>query len=136
MQSKNNQIDMTEGPILSKLLKFSIPLVFSSILQLLFNAADVVVVGRFAGDNSLAAVGSTGPLINLLIGLFLGLSTGTNVVAAHYIGSGKKDELSNTIHTSMLLSVFSGIFLTVVGVIFTIIVAVDTTPPITAKMLL
>ncbi|MCI5606744.1 MAG: MATE family efflux transporter [Spirochaetia bacterium] len=119
MQSKNNQIDMTEGPILSKLLKFSIPLVFSSILQLLFNAADVVVVGRFAGDNSLAAVGSTGPLINLLIGLFLGLSTGTNVVAAHYIGSGKKDELSNTIHTSMLLSVFSGIFLTVVGVIFT-----------------
>ena len=70
--SRANQIDMTEGPIFGKLLKFSIPLIISSVLQLLFNAADVVVVGRFAGDNSLAAVGSTGSLINLLINLFMG----------------------------------------------------------------
>ena len=69
----SNQINMTEGPIFSKLLKFSIPLILSSVLQLLFNAADVVVVGRFAGDNSLAAVGSTGSLVNLLINLFIEL---------------------------------------------------------------
>ena len=75
--TRSNQINMTEGPIFSKLLKFSIPLILSSVLQLLFNAADVVVVGRFAGDNSLAAVGSTGSLVNLLINLFMGLSVGT-----------------------------------------------------------
>lgn len=113
---KTNQIDMTDGPILGKLLKFSIPLIFSSILQLLFNAADVVVVGRFAGDNSLAAVGSVGSLVNLLVNLFTGLSIGTNVVAAHYFGAGKKNELQETVHTAMLVSLFSGIFLTVIGV--------------------
>ena len=92
--NRTNQIDMTEGPIFGKLLKFSIPLIASSVLQLLFNAADVVVVGRFAGDNSLAAVGSTGSLINLLINLFMGLSVGTNVVVAHYFGARKFDELN------------------------------------------
>lgn len=111
-----NQINMTEGPIFGKLLKFSIPLIFSSLLQLLFNAADIVVVGRFAGDNSLAAVGSTGSLINLLINLFTGLSIGTNVVAAHYFGAGKKKELHDTVHTAIVVSVISGIILTVVGI--------------------
>ena len=85
MTVTKNQLNLTEGPILSKLLQFSIPLILSSLLQLLFNAADVVVVGRFAGNNSLAAVGSTGSLINLLVNLFLGLSIGTNVVAANYL---------------------------------------------------
>lgn len=112
-----NQINLTEGSILSKLLQFSIPLILSSILQLLFNAADIVVVGRFAGDNSLAAVGSTGSLINLLINLFTGLSIGTNVVAAHYFGAGKKNELNDTVHTAILLSVYSGIILTFVGIL-------------------
>lgn len=111
-----NQIDMTNGPIFSKLIQFSIPLVLSSILQLLFNAADIVVVGRFAGDNSLAAVGSTGSLINLLINLFMGLGVGANVVAAHYFGAGKKSELQETVHTTVLLSVYGGIILTVIGV--------------------
>lgn len=115
---KSHQIDMTQGPIFSKLLKFSIPLIFSSILQLLFNAADVVVVGRFAGDNSLAAVGSTGSLINLLVNLFMGLSVGTNVLAANYFGQGNKQNLQNTVHTSMLLSVISGLILTIIGVSF------------------
>ena len=69
--STKTQIDMTQGPILSKLLEFSVPLILSSILQLLFNAADVVVVGRFAGDNSLAAVGSTSSLIHLIVNLFI-----------------------------------------------------------------
>lgn len=113
---RKNQIDMTVGPIFKKLLQFSIPLVFSSILQLLFNAADIVVVGRFAGDNSLAAVGSTGSLINLLVNLFMGLGVGSNVVAAHYFGAGRTKEVSQTVYTTILLAVYSGIILTVVGV--------------------
>ena len=111
-----NQIDMTEGSIFNKLVKFSIPLVFSSFLQVLFNAVDVIVVGRFAGDNSLAAVGSTGSLVNLLVNLFMGLSIGTNVVAAHYFGAKKSKELKDTVHTAMLVSVYSGIILTIIGV--------------------
>lgn len=111
---------MTEGPIFSKLLKFSIPLIFSSLLQLLFNAADIVVVGRFAGDNALAAVGSTGSLINLLVNLFQGLSIGTNVVAAHYFGANRKSELKETVHTAMLLSIYSGIIMTAIGVTFAV----------------
>lgn len=114
--SNKNQINMTEGPILGKLLQFSIPLILSSVLQLLFNAADIVVVGRFAGDNSLAAVGSTGSLVNLLINLFTGLSIGTNVVSANYFGAGRGKDLQDTVHTSILVSIYSGIILTVVGV--------------------
>ena len=116
MNSKN-QINLTEGPILKKLLAFSIPLILSSLLQLLFNAADVVVVGRFAGNNSLAAVGSTGSLINLLVNLFMGLSIGTNVIAANYFGARRTQDLKDTVHTSILLSLCSGIILTFVGVI-------------------
>lgn len=115
--SSKNQINMTEGSIFGKLIQFSVPLILSSILQLLFNAADIIVVGRFAGDNSLAAVGSTGSLINLLINLFMGLSVGTNVIAAHYFGAGRTKDLQDTVHTSILLSIYSGIILTVVGVI-------------------
>lgn len=117
--SKLHQINMTEGPILSKLLSFSIPLIFSSMLQLLFNAADVIVVGRFAGENSLAAVGATGALINLMVNLFVGLSVGTNVVAAHFFGAGRKAEVEQTVHTAVLMSFFSGILLTVVGILGT-----------------
>jgi len=117
---KSIQINMTEGPIFSKLLQFSIPLIFSSLLQLLFNAADIVVVGRFAGDNALAAVGSTGSLINLLVNLFQGLSIGTNVVAAHYFGAAKKAELKESVHTAMLLSIYSGIIMTIIGVTFAV----------------
>lgn len=108
---------MTEGPILIKLVSFSIPLILSSILQLLFNAADIIVVGRFAGDNSLAAVGSTSSLINLLVNLFMGLSIGTNVVAANFFGAAKKAELRQTVHTAILLSIYSGIILTIIGVL-------------------
>lgn len=111
-----NKIDMTEGAIFPKLIAFSVPLIFSSILQLLFNAADIVVVGRFAGDNSLAAVGSTGSLINLLVNLFVGLSIGTNVVCANFFGAKKFKDLQNTIHTSMLISLLSGIILSIIGV--------------------
>ena len=101
--SKNYQIDMTEGSIVKKLLQFSVPLIFSSLLQILFNTADVIVVGRFAGDNSLAAVGSTGSLINLLVNLFVGLSIGTTVVIANFFGAGKKQEVKNMLLTKSLM---------------------------------
>ena len=107
---------MTEGSIVKKLLQFSVPLIFSSLLQILFNTADVIVVGRFAGDNSLAAVGSTGSLINLLVNLFVGLSIGTTVVIANFFGAGKKQEVKDTVHTAIFLSIISGIILTVIGI--------------------
>ena len=116
-KNKDYKIDMCTGPILKKILIFTIPLMFSSILQLLFNAADIIVVGRFAGDNSLAAVGSNSALIGLVTNLFVGLSIGANVLVAKYYGAKKEKNLERTIHTSMLLSMLSGILLTFVGVL-------------------
>lgn len=118
-KEKKNEIDMCNGSILPKMLSFALPLMCSSMLQLLFNAADTIVVGRFAGDASLAAVGATTALINLLVNLFVGLSVGANVLAARDYGAKKEDELQKTIHTSMLISVLSGIVLTIIGVLFT-----------------
>lgn len=115
-KNKSYEIDMCHGPLLGKILLFSVPLMLSGILQLLFNAADVVVVGRFAGSQSLAAVGSTSSLINMLTNIFIGLSVGTNVLIAHYYGAGQEKEVSETVHTSVLLSVVCGIILTVLGV--------------------
>ena len=109
---------MCSGPIVGRLLLFTVPLILSSVLQLLFNAADVVVVGKYAGDNSLAAVGSVVPLVNLLISAFMGLSIGSNVLASRYRGSRDDSSLSRTVHTSMLVSAISGMILTVIGVIF------------------
>lgn len=114
-KSKKYEIDMCSGSVLQKMLLFALPLMCSSILQLLFNAADIVVVGRFAGDNALAAVGSTSSLINLLTNLFVGLSIGANVLVAQYYGAKKEKDLTETVHTAMLLSVFSGILLTILG---------------------
>ena len=116
-QKTQYEIDMCHGPILSKMLRFSIPLMCSSVLQLLFNAADIVVVGRWAGDNSLAAVGSNTALIGLLTNLFVGLAVGANTLAAKYYGARDRDELHRVVHTSILLSMLSGLFLTVVGVL-------------------
>ena len=81
---KSYEMDMCSGPLLSKILVFSIPLMLSGILQLLFNAADIIVVGRFTGSEALAAVGSTSALINLIINLFIGISVGANVVVARF----------------------------------------------------
>ena len=116
-EKKKYEIDMCNGPILKKMLLFALPLMLSSILQLLFNAADIVVVGRFAGDDSLAAVGSTSSLINLLTNLFIGLSVGANVLVARYFGAKKEDELKDTVHTAMTLSLIGGAALTVIGVV-------------------
>ena len=117
MRKNIYQINMTEGSLLPKILMFSLPLMASSILQLLFNAADIIVVGKFAGSQSLAAVSSTGALINLIVNLFIGLSIGTNVLVARYIGANEQEEISKTVHTAMMLSFIGGLILTVFGVI-------------------
>ena len=116
-QKKSFEIDMVRGPVLKKMLMFSLPLMCSSILQLLFNAADIIVVGRFAGDNSLAAVGSNTSLITLMTNLFIGLSIGANVTVAKYYGAKRERELKDTVHTAMTLSNISGILLTILGLI-------------------
>ena len=107
--------DLTSGPMLQKIILFSLPLAASSILQLLFNAADVVVVGRFAGSTALAAVGSNGALINLMVNLFVGLSLGANVVAARCFGAKDDEGVRNTVQTSVALGLVSGFLLAVVG---------------------
>ena len=106
---------MCSGSVWKKMLLFAVPLMCSSVLQLLFNAADIVVVGRYAGDNSLAAVGANSALINLLTNLFIGLSVGANVLAARHYGAGEEKDLSRTVHTAMTLSAISGVLLTLVG---------------------
>ncbi len=115
MNSHKYTIDMTTGPILGKLLRFILPLMLSGMLQLLYNAADIVVVGRFSGSTSLAAVGSTGSLLNLLINLFVGLSVGASVVTAQYYGARDDENVSETVHTSMLLSLIGGILVGMIG---------------------
>ncbi len=117
--SKTYAIDMCEGSILPKMLRFALPLMCSSILQLLFNAADVVVVGRFCGDNSMAAVGSTTPIINLMTNLFMGLSIGANVLVAKYYGAREEKKVHEAVHTAVALGILSGLVLTVIGIIFT-----------------
>lgn len=116
--NKKYEIDMCNGPILVKMLRFAIPLMFSSMLQLLFNAADIIVVGKFAGDNALAAVGSNTALINLLTNVFIGVSVGANVLVARFFGAKKQEELTDTVETAMLLSLISGIVLMAVGEVF------------------
>lgn len=114
-QTKKYEIDMCHGPLLGKILVFYIPLMLSGILQLLFNAADIIVVGQFAGNESLAAVGSTGALINLIINLFIGLSVGANVLVARYYGANQQAELKEMVQTAIATSVISGILLVFVG---------------------
>ncbi|MBR6568711.1 MAG: MATE family efflux transporter [Clostridia bacterium] len=111
-------IDMCTGSVYGKMLRFALPLMLSGILQLLFNAADIIVVGNFAGDESLAAVGATTTIINLTVTLFIGLSVGVNVLTANYFGAGMADDVKSTVHTAMAVSVVSGIFLTVIGIAF------------------
>ena len=106
---------MIEGPLLKKILFFALPLAASSIIQQLFNSADIAVVGRFSSSQALAAVGSNGPVINILVLLFTGLSVGANVLIAQYIGQGEKKKVSEAVHTVILLSVASGVFLLILG---------------------
>lgn len=113
---KNYEIDMCNGPLLSKILRFSIPLIFSGILQLLFNAADIIVVGRFTGSDALAAVGATTSLNNLIVNLFLGLSIGSSVVVARYYGARDWKRVGESVHTSILISAITGVVLIFLGI--------------------
>ena len=109
---------MCNGTIMDKLISFSIPLMLSGILQLMFNAVDIVVVGRFSGSQALAAVGSTTALINVFTNLFIGISLGANVLAARYYATGKTKEMSETVHTAIALALVSGVAMAVIGVVF------------------
>ena len=115
MGKRSYEIDMCHGSLLPKILQFSFPLMLSGVLQLLFNAADIIVVGRYSGKEALAAVGSTSALINLIINIFLGLSIGTNVLVARYIGAKEEQNISEAIHTSILTSLVSGTALIFLG---------------------
>lgn len=108
---------MCNGSILDKLISFSIPLMLSGILQLLFNAVDIIVVGRFTGSEALAAVGSTTALINVFVNFFIGISLGSNVLAARFYAAGKDQEMSETVHTAITLALISGVVMGIVGVV-------------------
>lgn len=112
------EMNMTEGPLFAKIIRFSIPLILTSLLQLLYNAADIVVVGRFAGSTALAAVSSTGSLINLIINVFMGLSLGASVAVAQEYGAGRTKEVSETVHTTIALAVVCGVAVSIVGLLF------------------
>lgn len=108
---------MCSGPMLMKIVAFSLPLMLSGILQLFYNAADVIVVGRYAGSTALAAVGSTGSLTNLIVSLFMGLSVGTTVVVAQYYGAGEWKNVSRVVHSSIATSIVCGVFVSILGII-------------------
>lgn len=117
---KNNkfEIDMCSGSIMDKLISFSLPLMLSGVLQLMFNAVDIVIVGRFTGSQALAAVGSTSALINMLTNLFIGISLGSNVLSARFYASGESKKMSETVHTSITFALISGIVMAFVGLFF------------------
>ncbi len=113
---KNNSMDMCEGPLLKKIIFYTIPIVLTGVLQLLFNAADLIVVGRFCGSLSVAAIGATGALINLIVNFFLGISVGTGAAVARGLGADDRKAVFRTVHTAISIAVVAGAFLTVVGV--------------------
>ena len=118
MKKNKYEIDMCNGSIMDKLISFALPLMLSGILQLMFNAVDLVVVGHFSGQEALAAVGSTTALIAVFTNLFIGISLGANVLAARFYAAGRDKEMSETVHTSIMLALISGVAMAIVGVIF------------------
>ena len=115
MKKNKYEIDMCNGTIMDKLIAFAFPLMLSGVLQLMFNAVDIIVVGRFSGSSSLAAVGSTTALINVFTNLFIGISLGANVLAARFFAAGREKEMSETVHTSITFALISGIIMAVIG---------------------
>lgn len=113
----NRKMDMCSGPLFSKILIFALPIMAMNILQLLFNAVDMIVVGRFSGSEALAAVGATGSLINLIINLFMGLSVGTSVIVAQDYGAGEPDAVSRSVHTSIVISIIGGLVVMAAGLV-------------------
>lgn len=118
MEKKNKSIDMLNGPILPSILRYTLPIFLTSVLQLLFNATDLVIVGQFCGSLSVSAVGVTGAITTLIINLFLGLSVGAGVAVAHAVGCDNKEAVTKTVHTAIPTALVSGAFLTVFGVCF------------------
>ena len=118
MKQNKYEIDMCNGTIMDKLISFSVPLMLSGILQLMFNAVDIIVVGRFSGSVALAAVGSTTALINVFTNLFIGISLGANVLAARFFAAGRDKEMSDTVHTAITLALISGVIMAFVGLFF------------------
>jgi len=116
---KRNEIDMTHGPLLGKILKFAAPVVLTNVLQLLYNAADMAIVGQFDADGSgsLAAVGATSSIIHLVTNIFMGLSLGTGVAVAQHKGAGEEEDVSKTVHTSILSSVICGFIVCAIGIL-------------------
>lgn len=114
-KSRDTSVDMCNGPLFSKIILFSIPVMLSNMLQMLYNAADQVVVGQFAGSDALGAVGSTGSLFNLIVCLVMGLSVGSSSIVARHFGAGDSEAVSRAVHSSMLLSVISGSIIGVIG---------------------
>ena len=119
MATDKHEINMTYGNLTAKIIRFAIPLVFSGILQLLFHTADTVVVGRFAGEASLAAVGACGPIINLIVNVFMGFSAGATIVVSRYYGENSYDGMQKATHTAITMSLLIGLFLAVVGNLLT-----------------
>ena len=113
---KTYEMDMCHGPLFGKILRFAVPLILSGMLQILFNAADVIVVGHYSGNDALAAVGSTASLINLLINLFMGTSVGANVLVARYFGSKNEKAIHETVHTAITLALICGVIMLVLGI--------------------
>lgn len=118
LKKNKYEIDMCNGSIMNKLISFSLPLMLSGILQLMFNAVDIIVVGQFTGSEALAAVGSTTALIAVFTNLFIGISLGANVLAARFYAAGKHKEMSDTVHTSITLALISGIVMAFAGLLF------------------
>ena len=114
-KKKHYEMDMTQGPLLGNIIRFSLPLMFTGMLQLLYNAADVVIVGRFASAHALAAVSSTGAMINLIVGVFMGLSLGTSVAVAQAYGAGNYKDVQDTVHTSIAMAIVCGLVVSVLG---------------------
>ena len=114
---KSYEMDMTRGPLLRSILIFTLPLLLSGVLQLLYNATDIVVVGQFAGANAMASVGSTTSLFNLLINAFIGISVGANVLVARYCGEKNYDGVQQTVQTSLLTGLVGGVILVVLGIV-------------------
>lgn len=115
--NKSNQIDMLNGPLMGKLVRFAIPFAASSILQQLFNSVDIAVVGNFASSQALAAVGANGPVIALLLNFFIGISLGTNVIIANHIGQKNEEGICEAVSTSSVIALVAGFLLMIVGLL-------------------
>ena len=115
---KTKTFDMTNGPFVGNMFRFALPLIFTGLLQLFYNTMDSVVVGKFAGNEALAAVGSTGSLVNLIINLFVGMSMGSGVIAARFLGAGDKNRVHRCVHTAMSISLINGVIMMLIGFIF------------------